>query len=137
MGRRRGLFCAVLELMDAAQLARELARRMRAVVPPRIHISVEGATLRFSHSLHGGRAGTYGCQWLYRGVGEEAHLIAQACRLSLSDLQDFVAESTTEAWPGSAAMPDPGARVEDGRVLLWFGEEDDPVVVLEPLPLNP
>jgi hypothetical protein len=91
--------------------------------------------LRFSSTAHHGTAGTYGCRWLSEGEGEAEHLLAEACRRALEDLQDFVAEATTEPWPGSRSMPHAGARVEDGSVLLWYGERDHPVLLLESLPL--
>jgi hypothetical protein len=40
--------------------------------------------------------------------------------------------------PGSArsSHPDAHAVVRDGRIWLWYGPEDDPVLSLEPIPLE-
>jgi hypothetical protein len=135
--RCRGNRYAVYLLgVDAVQLAQELARRMRDVVPPGIDVTVERDMLWFSSAQHSGKAGTYACQWLYQGRGEREQLLAEACRRALDDLQDFVDEATTEPWPGLRTVPDAGTRVEDGKVLLWYGDRDAPVLLLEPLPLH-
>jgi len=107
-----------LSLVDALQLAHELARRRRDVVPHGIGITVEG-DLRFTSAWHSGTSGTYACQWLYRGQGEAECLLAEACRRALDDLQDFVDEETTEPWPGSRTVPAADACIEDRKVLLW------------------
>jgi hypothetical protein len=120
--------------VDTVALAHELARRMQDVVPSGIGITVEGDMLWFSSTSHHGTAGSYGCQWLSEGEGKREHLLAEACRRALGDLQDFVAEATTEPWPGSGSMPHAGARVQDGSVLLWYGDGDNPVLLLEALP---
>jgi hypothetical protein len=109
---------------------------MQEVVPAGIHITVEGDVLRFTSAWHSGSAGSYAFQWLSQGRGDRDHLFAEACRRALDDLQDFVDEATTEAWPGSRTVPPAGARVEDGQILLWYGDKDDPVLSLEPLPLH-
>jgi hypothetical protein len=109
---------------------------MRDVVPPGIGITVEGDTLRFTSAWRSGTAGTYACQWLYQGQGEGERVLAEACRRALDDLQDFVDEATTEPWPGSRTVPEAGTRIEDRKVLLWYGDRGAPVLLLEPLPVD-
>jgi hypothetical protein len=133
---RGSRYALYLLRVDAVQLAHELARRMWDVVPPGIGVTVERDMLWFNSARHSGKAGTYACQWLYQGQGEPEQLLAEACRRALDDLQDFVDEATTEPWPGSRTVPYAGTRVEDGKVLLWYGDRDAPVLLLEPLPLD-
>ena len=119
---------AVVGVMEAEHLARELARRMADVVPDGISIWVDGDMLRFGSST-----GSYACRWLYKGQGDQDDLIVEACVHALDDLQDYVDD---EPWPGSRTPPAPGARIEDGHVLMWFGDAEDPDLRLEPLPLT-
>jgi len=56
--------------------------------------------------------------------------------LALNDLQDFVAEATTEPWPGSGGPPRPGARLQGRLIELWFGDHDHPDARLRSLPLD-
>ena len=55
----------------------------------------------------------------------------------LSSLQDPIAEETTEPWPDTngAPLPSPEAVVESGVLHLWYGERDEPVLALRPIPL--
>ena len=122
--------------MDAVQLAQELARRMRDVVPPGISVIVEGDMLRFLSDSDPGTSGSYACQWMYSGTGLEQDLVREACWHALDDLQDFVDEKTTEPWPGLRTPPKACARIEDGSVILWFGDPEKPDLVLESLPLG-
>jgi hypothetical protein len=101
---------------------------MADVVPVGISVWVDGDMLRFGNST-----GSYACQWLHKGEGD---VIVEACVHALDDLRNYVDEETIEPWPGSGAPPAPGARIEDGRVLLWSGDAEDPVLWLEPIPLT-
>lgn len=83
------------------------------------------------------RAGTYGCQWIYKGEGDPVDLAVEACRLALEDLADFVDEATTEPWPVKRGTPPaPEAKAANVFVLMWFGDPDDPALQLDPLPLD-
>jgi hypothetical protein len=124
--------------VDASRLALELAERMREVVPEDITILVDGDVLWFGSLSGPGRAGSHACRWLHKGPGADEDLLVEACRLALDDLQDFVDEATTEPWPrsGRAKVPPAGASVEGNQVLLWYGDRDDPVLRLGPLPIE-
>jgi len=122
--------------MDSEVLARELCDRMKKVVPSGIGISVEGDHLVFRSSYSAGRAGSYACQWLHRGTGSVSERVLHAARLAFSDLQDFVDEETTEPWPGATSPPTPDARIEAGRVIVWFGDPQAPDLEITPLHLG-
>ena len=126
-----------LQNMDASFLAQELARRMREVVPSGIRVTTEEDMLWFESDSYSGKAGSYACQWLYKGDGEPERLLTDACWHALDDLQDFVDEATTEPWPGERTPPKAHARLENGSVILWFGDAETPDLVLESLPIVP
>jgi hypothetical protein len=119
--------------VDATFLAQELAWRMSDVVPSGIKVTALEDMLWFESVSHSGKAGSYACQWLYKGEGEPDRLLIDACWHALDDLQDFVDETTTEPWPGETTPPKAGARLEDGSIILWFGDPDTPDLVLESL----
>jgi hypothetical protein len=122
--------------VNAETLALELARRMRDVVPVGIRVSAEGDMLRFGHGARPFSSGSYACQWLYQGDGPPADLLTTACWRALDDLQDFVDENTTEPWPGTRTPPEARTRIEDGAVLLWYGDPESPDLTHEPLPID-
>jgi len=125
-----------LGAVDPVRLAHELARRMREVVPRGVEITVEGDMIWFQSAEAPGKAGTYACQWLYEGQGDEASRLAEACWRALDDLQDYVDESTADPWPGTRGVPGVRARVEGDVVVLWCGDAERPVLQLESLPLH-
>ena len=122
--------------MDSETLARELAERMKAVVPSGIRISVEGNMLEFRSDFNTGGSGSYACQWLDGGTGTPSERIREACWRAFSDLQDFVDEETTEPWPGLKTPPHPHARIENDFVIIWFGDSQAPDLIMAPLPLD-
>lgn len=122
--------------MDSTRLAGELASRMADVVPREIRVSVEDDVLVFKADVRW-RSGSYACRWLNEGAAGPEDLIVEACWRAFDDLQDFVDETTTQPWPADHGTPPrPAARIEDRRVIIWFGEPEAPVLVLEPLPLD-
>jgi hypothetical protein len=58
----------------------------------------------------------------------------------LSMAQDVVSETTTDPWPvamGSTRdLAEPGTRVEGGTVHLYFGAEEQPVLILPPVQIE-
>jgi hypothetical protein len=118
--------------MDSRVLAQELCDRMKEVIPPGIAVSTEGDRLVFRSSYSRGRAGSYACQWLHKGTGTLSERVREAARLAFSDLQDFVDEETTEPWPGATSPPTPHARIEAGRVMVWFGDPQAPDLAITP-----
>lgn len=122
--------------MDSEVLAQELAERMKAVVPSGVRISVEGNMLWFRSDFNSGSSGSYACQWLDEGTGTPSERIREACWHAFSDLQDFVDEETTEPWPGLRTPPTPYARIENGSVIVWFGDAQAPDLAITPLTLD-
>ena len=66
--------------------------------------------------------------------------IAGSARKVLSDVQDVISETTRDPWP---RMPGPerieapaGARVLEGALHCWYGDEHAPVLTLRPLLLS-
>ena len=55
----------------------------------------------------------------------------------LSSLQDLIAEETTEPWPDAndEPLPMPETLVESGALHLWYGDREQPVLALRPIPL--
>jgi len=47
-------------------------------------------------------------------------------------------EELREPWPrsGYASVPAPSGRVMSGRLLLWYGDEDDPVLAFPPVDIG-
>jgi hypothetical protein len=109
---------------------------MKEVIPSGIGVSAEGDHLVFRSSYSSGRAGSYACQWIHRGTGSLSERVREAARLAFSDLQDFVDEETTEPWPGTTSPPPPHARVEAGRVIVWFGDPQTPDLAITPLSID-
>lgn len=122
--------------MDSRRLAMELAARMQDIVPSGFTVIAEDDVLWFARN--GTRwAGSYACQWLNGGQETPESLLLQASQLALHDLQDFLAEETTDPWPGSGgAPPRPSVRFGGRTIELWFGDHDRPDVRLRPLSLE-
>jgi hypothetical protein len=66
---------------------------------------------------------------------EGADALAPAVERALDHLQDTLAEETTDPWPGRGYLPGAGAEVRDGALRLWYGDPEEPVLALEPIPL--
>jgi hypothetical protein len=50
-----------------------------------------------------------------------------------SEIQDFIAEETATPWPGEKQMPTPSAAVRDAVLEVWYGDENDPILRLDPI----
>ncbi|MBA2323347.1 MAG: hypothetical protein H0V92_04770 [Pseudonocardiales bacterium] len=60
-----------------------------------------------------------------------------AARAVLSGVQDWIADTTTQPWPGAGGqMPNPDARVRSDAIEMWFGDDDQPVLRLRPIRLS-
>jgi hypothetical protein len=123
---------------DADLLAAALVERLRPHIPPDVSLRPErgGVTVLVE-----------GFAWLRQGVkeilnppGDQAALLEIAVWNVLSKVQDFVSEHRAEPWPrwerGGDPLPSPRVAVRSGALHLWFGNEDEPVLRLEPIRLN-
>jgi hypothetical protein len=73
--------------------------------------------------------------------GSDAEQVQSVVLELLSQVQDVVAEATTEPWPlvvvnGRKEMPMPNAAVEGERLHMWYGEAAAPVLRLPSVDLN-
>jgi hypothetical protein len=130
--------------VDIDGLTIALASRLAAIVPAGFHVEVRDGELWYSadEGLLGGydfgQAGTF-VREMFDVFGETEQERAEgAAQKALDDLQDYVAEATTDPWPGQTSMPTPFAQVRGGLLHLWYGgpDIDSPVVLAcEPVPL--
>jgi hypothetical protein len=54
----------------------------------------------------------------------------------MSNIQDWIADATSDPWPGIRSQPNPNARVQDQTLHIWFGDADGQVLSLRPLDLD-
>jgi len=124
--------------VSSHDLAVALARRLNGVVPPGISVHAQDGELAVLHD--GDVIGISGAPAILETVEalrEPRENLETAVRASLSGVQDYVADATTEPWPGSGGtQPNPDARVEADTVRMWFGPEDAPVLRLPPIDLR-
>ena len=119
-------------------LAVALARQLDDVAPAGITVRAQASDLLV---LHAGRlVGISGAPAILETVEalqEPAENLETAVRAALSAVQDYIAEATTEPWPGTGgSQPNSDARVEAGTVSMWFGPENAPVLRLPPIDLT-
>jgi hypothetical protein len=132
--------------VDADKLAAKLAGRLVAIAPAGFHVDARDGEIWYSYAASEGPLGDYSFGSAASDVGDcfgdygdtdEERTVAVATS-ALDQLQDYVAEATTDPWPGEASMPLPFAQVREGVLHMWYGgpEIDGPVVLAcEPLPL--
>jgi len=114
-----------------------MTERLDRVVPSGLSVRSDGCSVNVyckGLHLHGSAAADYVADVDGRTLADRLSTAAWAI---LSGTQDAIMEILTEQWPlgpnGGAAEPE--ARVEGDRLLMWFGEEQAPVVALPPLDL--
>jgi len=124
--------------VSSHELAVALARRLNQVVPAGIDVHVQGADLVVLHNGHVvGTSGAPAILETVEALREPGENLETAVRAALSGVQDYIADVTTEPWPGTAgSQPNPDARVDSAAVLMWFGPEDAPVLRLPPIDLT-
>jgi len=123
--------------VSSHDLATELADRLNDIVPQGFVVQVRDSELVV---MQGERVlGVSGAPVIMDSVDaiKNPHEnLETAVRAALSGVQDFIAETTREPWPGSGGtQPNPDARVDGDRVHLWFGSEEHPLVRLRPIDL--
>jgi hypothetical protein len=125
-------------------LARALAKRLAAAVPPGISVSS-----RAGNVVVGDGQTSDGTDLvpLVDQPGDFEENLTTAASALLNTAQDVVAEHLTRWWPSSpdtppgtiesgADLPVPAAEVEGGRLRLWFGDRERPALELEPIDLS-
>jgi len=123
--------------VSSRDLAAALARRLDDVAPTRITVRADDSNLAVLHDGQVlGISGAPAILETAEALHEPAENLETAVRAALSAVQDYIAEATTEPWPGTGGrQPNPDARVEANTVLMWFGPEGDPVLSLPPIDL--
>lgn len=123
--------------LSPSRFAAAIAERLDAVVPSGLTVQAQGSSV----NLYWGRArrgGSVNATLLAEDDGRTAtELLEISARTILNDIQTDLMEHLREQWPlgkgNQAAEPD--ARVQEDRLLMWFGEEEQPVIALPPLKL--
>jgi len=84
--------------------------------------------------------GTASCTaLLVADAPDAASAISHAAYDTLDTLQDYLCEYTTELWPavdsvnGKRTAANPSVEVSADRVRMWFGDREQPLIVLEDL----
>jgi hypothetical protein len=123
--------------VESDRLARLLAERLNEIAPPGFRVAADGGMLFYSATATVRPAGSSGTH-----VGENfgdgsplAERIRAVSEQALDEFQDYVAEATTEPWPGQRQAPAPHAEVRGPRVHLWYGAADAPVLECSPIDL--
>jgi hypothetical protein len=123
--------------VSSNDLAEALARRLNEVAPARITVRSQGPDVAVLHD--GQLVGISGAPAILETVEalrEPRENLETAVRATLSGVQDYIADVTTEPWPGTGGQqPNPDARVHAETVSMWFGAEDAPVLRLPPIDL--
>jgi hypothetical protein len=74
------------------------------------------------------------------GISEDGDDYSHAARSVLSTVQDLVSEELREPWPHKRKRPRemalPGTVVRNGVLVLWYGDEDAPVLTFPPVDLR-
>jgi hypothetical protein len=135
-------------------LASELAKRLSAVTP--WHVKVDVFVTQRGGVAHKIRSWL----WMSSQGGEERGGSRETALLNLLHaVQGYMSEKTKRAWPGDGPSPEftrvdgpptrrqaeehanellsrlplPGIAIEDGLVRLWYGDEAQPILELEPI----
>jgi hypothetical protein len=124
--------------MDGTQLASALAERLAQVLPEGFSISSAG------HELWLDTPDGFGNSAWAGAVDEnptDLSLYSGAAEVVLSSIQDGVSLTLREPWPLELVgrqhqMAMPGAKVVDGALELWYGNEDAPAIRFQPINLR-
>jgi hypothetical protein len=110
-------------------LLRALVERLSPALPEGFSLTFSSDSLLLHRELE--RLDEVGLDWAVEGPD----LLAPAVRSALDQLQDTLAEETTDPWPGRGSLPGAAAEVRGDALHLWYGDPDEPVLALEPIPL--
>jgi len=114
---------------------RALVTSLSPHLPDRFSIEANDGVLR---TVLDGDAigGTHVALLLEGHTPSPAHLASVALS-ALSDVQDVISIELTTPWPANAhQQPMPNVRVVEGRIYLWFGDAQSPVLTCEPIALD-
>jgi hypothetical protein len=124
--------------VSSRDLAVALADRLNDIVPHGFVVRAQDSDLVVIHD--GQVVGVSGAPAIMdtaEAIMYPRENLETAVRAALSGVQDYIAETTTEPWPGSGGtQPNSDARVDDDRVQMWFGSEEAPLIRLRPIDLS-
>ena len=124
-------------MIDPAQFARALAERLRPILPTGFAIAAEDDIVKVEAPDGFGASASMAH---LDPADAEPQDYADAAWNVLSMVQDVVSESSPDPWPAAigatADVAEPGTYLESGRVELYFGDEEQPVLRLDPIPLD-
>ncbi len=111
---------------------------MSSVLPPGYSLEIEHEVL-WLLKRDGSMAGS-SSYWLTSDSLLEDEAVSYAVQ-SLHQIQQEIAEDSTEPWParsgpGYAGFPEPGGAIVENELHLWFGSAEAPVLVLGPIDLD-
>jgi hypothetical protein len=124
--------------MDGTQLASALAERLAQVLPQGFSISSTGYELWLDTPDGYGNSAWAGA---VDQNPTDLALYSGAAWQVLNSIQDGVSVTLREPWllemvSGKRQMAMPDAKVVDGVLDLWYGQEDAPVIRLQPIKLR-
>jgi hypothetical protein len=113
------------------KFARDLAASLTAGLPEGFSASADGDVVTIEAPSGEGASTALDLEADDEG---DPDVYADAAESVLSLAQDVVCEALDRTWPGQAGtvddLPVPGARVDGDVVMLWYGDEDAPVLRL-------
>ena len=121
--------------MNPNTLARALVERLNRVVPADIYVDIEHGEITFAVA---GETRQYVMfvEAFERG-GQSTDEVERAVARVLDSLQDFVIEEAgVQPWPHPRGLARAGVRVTADEVRMWYGDEADPSLAIEPIPLE-
>jgi len=118
--------------------ARAFLAQLSEVVPRGYRLVLDGDLLLLVRP-DGGRAGS-SSDWLTREALLEDEVVSSAVQ-SLSQIQQEIAEETTEPWPARSGpdyrgFPGPDGELVGDQLRLWFGDVDAPALALGPIDMS-
>jgi hypothetical protein len=122
-------------------LVAELVDRLQDVVPEGIAVAGNatgfGVEIAATKPPFAGGAICYVRDAVEQPSGVFERRVEAAAWQVLNTLQDLIAEDTAEPWPdeGRNPLPTVETAVESGVLQLWYGDRDEPVLALRPIPL--
>ena len=124
--------------LSPSRFAAAIAERLDGVVPAGLRVRAQGSRV----NLYSGQAIRGGSENATLITEEDGRTVAELVETSawtiLNAVQTDLMELLREQWPvgeGSQAA-EPDARVQEDRLLMWFGDEEKPLIVLPPLRLS-
>jgi hypothetical protein len=120
--------------VSSHDLATALAKRLHEVAPDGLSVRSTGASIEV---ISGRQA--IGASPALEIIDENDNRSLQdrvetATRAALSGVQDVIIEDIREPWPGRPGsggdIPEPDCRIVGQELLLWFGDEVVPALVL-------